>query len=485
MMRIDPMMRLAVACLAVAALAGAPASARKGGDSSKSRSFLEDNGGSGAQGECRVRFGSGRSQFEVRVRDLAPESEHQLRVDDLPWASFRSDRKGKARLRFSSQAKGRKVLPLPGDPRGARIAIDDDGGEVLSGICSGEGEASGSLAKLRSRLAPTDLAPAGAEANADFEIRKNGRARFEVELERVPPGDYGVFVDGTERGTISVGALGRGQMEWESDDSGGNLDFDPRGKLIDVAGPDGVWFSGGLEGSIPGVNQCAFSETETPLVAAPAAGSGSGGTRLRVREDCRRDFSLEIEDVPLGAYDLLIGGVPKGTIQVVNVGGQNKGEIEFTSEPDDSGELFLDFDPVGAEVEVRQADNLFFSLTQGPPGSGGGGGSASCSGAPTEIAAPLLNSGAVPAASGDARYRLRADCRADFSVEIEDVADGNYEFRVGGTTVGTIAVSGGRGELEFSDPVEPGKGPLGFDPRGQTVEVFHGATLLLQRSFPS
>jgi hypothetical protein len=485
MIRIDPIVRLAVACLALAALAGAPASARKGGDSSKSRSLLEDSGGSGARGECRVRFGSGRSKFEVRVRDLAPETEHQLRVDDLPWVSFRSDRKGKARLRFSSKAKGRKVLPLPGDPRGARIAIDDDGGEVLSGICSGEGEASGSLAKLRARLAPTDLAPAGAEARADFDIRKDGRARFEVELEDVPPGDYPVFVDGTERGTISVGTLGRGQMEWESDDSGGNLDFDPRGKLIDVAGPDGVWFSGGLEGAIPGVNQCAFSETETPLVAAPAAGSGSGNTKLRVREDCRRDFSVEIEDVPLGAYDLLIGGVPKGTLQVVDVGGQNQGEIEFTSEPHDSGELFLDFDPIGAEVEIRQSGTLFFSLTQGPPGSGSGGGSASCSGAPTEITVPLLNAGSVPTASGDARYRLRADCRADFAVEIEDVADGSYELRVGGATAGTIAVSGGKGEIEFSDPIEPGKELLDFDPRGQAVEVFDGATLLLERAFPS
>jgi len=133
---------------------------------------------------------------------------------------------------------------------------------------------------------------------------------------------------------------------------------------------------------------------------------------------------------------------------------------------------------------VMQGDTLFFSLTQGGPGTGGGGGGGGCDGAPLEIDVPLLSTGAVSGAQGDARFRIRDDCRRDFNVEIEDVADGAYDLRVGGVSRGTLQVAAGQGELEFSDPVEPGKLLLDFDPRGEAVEVFDGGTLILERPFP-
>jgi hypothetical protein len=247
-----------------------------------------------------------------------------------------------------------------------------------------------------------------------------------------------------------------------------------------------LWW-GRLAGTTRGDTRSRFAHPDPPPVAPAAPGAGSGDTKLRVREDCRRDFDVEIEDVPVGAYDLYVGGVLRGQIQVVDVAGKVQGELEFTSQPGEVDELFLDFEPVGATVEVKQGDVLFFSLTQGGPGTGGGGGGGgggSCTGAPLEVEVPLLNAGAVPAASGKARYRIRDDCDRDFRVEIEDVADGSYDLRVGGVSRGTIAVSAGEGELEFKDPVEPGKVLLDFDPRGQAVEVFDGGTLVLERAFP-
>jgi hypothetical protein len=472
------------AALVAASVAGAPALARRGADdSARARSLLSATGAvPGAGGECRLSFGSGRSRFEVRVEGLGANAEHVIEVGSQPWASFQTDKKGRAKLRFSSSPRGPKQLAMAGDPRGQIVTVNDGSQDVLAGVCSGEGESEGSTSKLRARLAPTALAPAGSEAKAEFEIRKDGRQKFEVEIERVEPGDYPLFVDGVQRGVIPVGALGRGQLEFGDDDGGPPLDFDPRGKLIDVASGAGVLFSGTLDGTIPGVNQCDFSETETALVAAAAAGAGSGDTKLRIREDCRRDFSVEIEDVPVGGYELFVGGVLRGTIQVLDLGDRVQGELEFTSEQGEQDELFLDFEPVGATVEVKQGDTLFFSLTQGAPGTGGGGGGG-CAGAPLEIDVPLLSTGGS-GAQGDARYRIRADCREDFKVEIEDVGDGSYDLRVGGVSRGTLQVAAGQGELEFSDPVESGKLLLDFDPRGQDVEVFDGGTLILERAFP-
>ena len=82
----------------------------------------------------------------------------------------------------------------------------------------------------------------------------------------------------------------------------------------------------------------------------------------------------------------------------------------------------------------------------------------------------------------------RAD-RTDFSVEIEDVPEGGYPLRVGGQIEGVIPVTirqdgSIEGELEFRNPVEPGKILLDFDPRGQVIEVLDGATVILETTFP-
>ena len=74
-----------------------------------------------------------------------------------------------------------------------------------------------------------------------------------------------------------------------------------------------------------------------------------------------------------------------------------------------------------------------------------------------EIDVELTNTGIFPQASGDAKLEPRAD-RTDFSVE---------------------------GELEFRNPVEPGKVLLDFDPRGQQIDVLEeGSTVILETLFP-
>jgi hypothetical protein len=74
-------------------------------------------------------------------------------------------------------------------------------------------------------------------------------------------------------------------------------------------------------------------------------------------------------------------------------------------------------------------------------------------------------------------------------VEIEDVPIGSYPLRIGTTVVGTIEVvqlqdGSVEGELEFRNPVEPGKVLLDFDPRGQQIDVLQGETVILEILFP-
>lgn len=99
----------------------------------------------------------------------------------------------------------------------------------------------------------------------------------------------------------------------------------------------------------------------------------------------------------------------------------------------------------------------------------------------------FASTGADADASGSARLRTRPD-RTEFNVEVEDLNVGSYNLLVGGALVSSIQVAtvagGTEGEVEFRNPVEPGKILLNFDPRGKLIQVTQGSTVFLQVTFP-
>jgi len=180
-----------------------------------------------------------------------------------------------------------------------------------------------------------------------------------------------------------------------------------------------------------------------------------------------------------------VAGTERATLTVATSAEGTEGEVEFQS-PSEAGKILLDFDPRGQTIDIAQGDTVFLT-TKLPEQSGGG-------------------SSGGGANSGDAaRYVLRLDSphdgpqlraelddraqRDDFSVELEHVAAGSYTLNVGGTDRGTIdvvAVQGGtEGEIEFSNPPDPGHLTLDFDPRGQAVEILQGTNVILSGTFPT
>jgi hypothetical protein len=208
-------------------------------------------------------------------------------------------------------------------------------------------------------------------------------------------------------------------------------------------------------------------------------------TRFEQRAD-RTDYDVELEDLPVGAYVLRVGGTARATIDVRAIAGGTEGEVEFRS-PVEPGKLLLDFDPRGQQVEVTQGGTVFFRSTQ----QGG-----------TTTTPPVVT-GAPP--TGNATYFVRFESqndgpqieaeleqradRVDFQVELEDVPVGTYQLRVGGTARGSIAVvavpGGTRGEVEFRNPVEPGKVQLDFDPRGALIEAVRNGTVVISATLPA
>ncbi|MCB1581767.1 MAG: hypothetical protein KDI92_01805 [Xanthomonadales bacterium] len=246
---------------------------------------------------------------------------------------------------------------------------------------------------------------------------------------------------------------------------------------------------------------------------------GEAKVKLEQRAD-RVNFDVEIEDVPVGFYDLNIGDETQGIIEVTQTPAGVEGEIEFRN-PVETGKELLDFNPLGKLITITQGPDTLFTLDfSSEPGNGGNNGSdddcddnsssnddcdddnggqgsddecddhsndddcddnGSGGTAPpqlVDIDVDFNNTGADSDASGSVRYETRSD-RRDFKIEVEDLNAGTYQLFVGGQSITSFNVSGAETELEFRDPVEPGKMPLTFDPLNKLVEIKQGNTVYL------
>ena len=425
---------------------------------------------------------------------------------------------GSMQVQFSNCIEGDVAFDTPNiivGTGGFRIArLTNQPGTNCSGGVSDNTPPTSLPEEFRVQLVSTGVI-SGASGKADFESRP-GRTDFSVEVEDLPLGTYSLNIGGISRGSITVVDTvngPEGEIEFRSPPEPGKelLDFDPRGQIIEVLqgstvvlesiAPDSGDIPGGDQGNPPPFGD---SEIDVSLVNAGVFPAGSGDAEFE-QESNRVDFDVEIEDVPAGGYTLAVGGVERGTIQVVDTVNGPEGELEFRF-PAEPGKLPLDFDPRGQLIEVSDASGLVFSVNFPSAGggddddSGGGdddgsggdddsGGGDDDSSDPGEIEVSLNNAGVFPAASGDARYRIDDDGDRDFDVEIEDLPVGGYDLVVGGVQRGTISVvagdDGNEGEIEFGNPADPDELPLDFDPRGELIEIFDGGTLVFSVNFPS
>lgn len=297
-------------------------------------------------------------------------------------------------------------------------------------------------------------------------------------LEDNKPGDDRVVEVGTME--IEFSGCNEGVVTFATETAGVGSGNFPISRLTELYNTE---CSGGVSDDTP--SDAPISEQRIALVPARGGITGSGHADFEERPD-RTEFSVEVEDLADGNYRIFVGGIDRGPLIVI----MGIGETEYRS-PVEPGKILLTFDPRGEVVEVF--DVLGAVLTSGDvvfdddDGDGGDDGEDIDFGT-VDIEAELTNTGVFPEASGDAMLEPRAD-RTDFSVEIEDVPEGGYPLRVGGQIEGVIPVTirqdgSIEGELEFRNPVEPGKILLDFDPRGQVIEVLDGATVILETTFP-
>ena len=110
---------------------------------------------------------------------------------------------------------------------------------------------------------------------------------------------------------------------------------------------------------------------EVPLVNTGAEPAADGKAEFRIKKKNRMRFKVEVEDLTPANYDLVVGGVMRGVLDVRQLpDGRVEGELEFDtkSEP---GKLPLNFDPRGQLVSVERAGTVYLQVVF--PGTAGGG----------------------------------------------------------------------------------------------------------------
>lgn len=90
------------------------------------------------------------------------------------------------------------------------------------------------------------------------------------------------------------------------------------------------------------------------------------------------EFEIEAKDLPVGDYDIVIDGVTRGTLPVLQDGNDTEGEVEFEKFPNKSEEQLLDFEVFGLPIEIQLNGTVYFSGSvptppDSPDGSNGGG----------------------------------------------------------------------------------------------------------------
>jgi len=220
-----------------------------------------------------------------------------------------------------------------------------------------------------------------------------GHMEFEVEVEGLPDGDYHLYVGLQDRGGLNV-VDGHGRAEFRSPGETGTtmMTFDPRGMAVEIYDNQGVVLSSfedrfaqdehdhqgngggdhhydcafGMGGSMGGsmhdcVNDGEYIEIEVNLTNTAVLLEAKGKAEWKMNTD-RVEFSVEIEDVPVGSYTLKAGGIEAGVIQAFQMhDGEVYGHIKFR-DPETSGREHLDFEPRGQKIEIFQGDNRILEV---------------------------------------------------------------------------------------------------------------------------
>jgi hypothetical protein len=298
---------------------------------------LDPVGAGGGAGRVEILFTAYQRTVFIAVEGLAPGAHYGVTIDGAPYATLATDSSGRASIHPGLGSP-------PQDPRGRRIAVVDAAGNEVLELASASDP----------RFFEAEVAPLSSFGLGAGQVQTTtiaGQRSFSALLQGAEPGSYDVFADGIAVATLDA-PDGHGRAVVAP------VPFDPGAAAIELQ-LDGVgYFAGSGHASIQGLDWCTQWRAVQSL---ESAGTGSAQVALSSRSNCLRRLEVVIEGVPMDHYELWIGDVLRASIAV----GEDENGVTFgmaTFAPGEGVSAPLDFDPVGASIEVRRAGETWFSL---------------------------------------------------------------------------------------------------------------------------
>jgi hypothetical protein len=336
--------------------------------------------------------------------------------------------------------------------------------------------------------APLERSAIESRASGWILLQMNGqRSVLRLRVRNLDPeSEYLLLADDLERARLTTDASGNGTLLLRHPPPAGGhaLDFDPRGKRISVSDGSQDRLSAVVSGPLEPRRIQVMEYAGIPP-SDPGAG-GRAQASYRTVPMWTRIFSVALEDVASGDYQILVDGDPVGEVEADARGSATirfcasshprrrcPGPWRGLGPPGSPSRVWetLDFEPRGAQVEVVRDGEVAFA---GPMRARVA--------LPQEAHCPEMDIQVdlIPAfgfGSGDAAFTSEdGGCDHEFRVAARNLPAAPYELWVADTIVGTLwvrsLVGGLMGELRFdTHPDEPDELPLDFDPRGQPIEV--------------
>lgn len=234
-------------------------------------------------------------------------------------------------------------------------------------------------------------------------------------------------------------------------------------------------------------------EVEQALTATPAAPPGS-----RARVQIQRlatgkiEFEVRARDLEAGDYEIVIDGISRGILALVDDGGETEGEVEFETNPNKQEELPLDFDVIGLPINlVRDGVTYFTGIVPTPPDAPSGETEHEDPSVGEGVTVVLQRAGFVsPEASAELEVEFGILGAISVEVQVENLPVGDYALSIGGEVRATLVVmlDGGdlRGKVRFdAEANDPDELPLEFAVAGEAVTISQGGTVFFSGVAPA